>query len=148
MDERAQSILPLADFYLLTKLKSLCVAALKRNIDPSNVTKMLLLAHRYSCPDLKIHCFDALRNMSERKRLKFFREEADEDLFKNYLDYIKDLSSGDSDDSEKDQGSSSKRKRRRVTFEQSDDEIDAFGLEMGLRESLASSVRPSSSSSQ
>ena len=57
----AEEVLGLADAYNLTDLKNLCQTALVHSVEVENVCDMLILAHRFSAPDLKKFCMNFIQ---------------------------------------------------------------------------------------
>ena len=56
LDDIAIKLLPLADKYLLSELKQLCVTAIRRVLSVENITEVLQIADDHDCPDLFKYC--------------------------------------------------------------------------------------------
>merc|ERR1712136_365327 len=85
LDEIAASLLPIADKYMIPKLKLHCQKALKRTLNDENLKEVLLLAHQFNCPILKAACFAKIPNM---KMVAGWKELKDcGDLLLEYLQY-------------------------------------------------------------
>jgi len=72
IDGIATKLLPVADKFLVMKLKHHCEESLLKSLKEENVKEVLLLAHKYNCPTLKKCCFNMLtlsmcNNWSELK---------------------------------------------------------------------------------
>jgi len=57
IDEIATKLLPLADQFLVPKLKYLCEESIVKALNQENVKENLILAHLCNCPELKNRCF-------------------------------------------------------------------------------------------
>jgi len=73
IEKNASSLLPIADKYLIPKLKRYCEKSLKDHLTDENLKEFLLLSHQFNCPVLKEACFAKIPNfkvLSEWDELK------------------------------------------------------------------------------
>jgi len=62
IEKNASSLLPIADKYLIPKLKRYCEKSLKDHLTDENLKEFLLLSHQFNCPVLKEACFAKIPN--------------------------------------------------------------------------------------
>jgi len=85
IDAIASKLLPVADQYMISALKSYCADALRQSLTQDNVKEVLLLAHIHNCPLLKEYCFQHLT-------FSFFNDSEMKDHADLALEYLQFLS--------------------------------------------------------
>jgi len=85
IDAIASKLLPVADLYMISALKSYCADALRQSLTQDNVKEVLLLAHIHNCPLLKEYCFQHLT-------FSFFNDSEMKDHADLALEYLQFLS--------------------------------------------------------
>jgi len=86
IDNIASTLLPIADKYIIPKLKYYCEASLNKNLDNLNLKEVLLLAHQYNCPGLKSACFSKIPDVKMVADWKELKDSGD--LLLEYLQFL------------------------------------------------------------
>jgi speckle-type POZ protein len=85
----AMSLLPLADKYLIERLKKACLDKIKNNLNDENVSEILALATEVNCAALRDACFQLMKtDMTECKRWEILLDIGDRDLSSAFLKTI------------------------------------------------------------
>lgn len=85
------NLLPIADQYLLPRLKSLCADSLKENIKNEDLKETLLLSHKFDLYLVKRVCFKRLENLRKESK-DLWKEIKDDvqftDLVLDFIDFL------------------------------------------------------------
>lgn len=89
LDEIAGSLLVVADRFLIEPLKQICAQSLLKNLNRDNLGENMLLAHKFSCLDLKRECFRFMFDkLKESERWLLTRDGFDNTFFEDLSNYL------------------------------------------------------------
>jgi len=89
LDEIAGSLLVVADRFLVEPLKQICAQSLLKNLNRDNLRESMLLAHKFSCLDLKRECFGFMVDkLKESERVLLYKDGFDTAFFEDLSNFL------------------------------------------------------------